>query len=235
MQTDPIGYADGMNWYNYVHGDPVNRFDTMGTDGDPISIPIYGKKDPFSAYNRFENAGGACGLVGGSYCSPQVVPGRIDGEGYGLLQTVTLSPAIIFGVPKIIDLGRGKMSVKLVFKAGKHQLELEKPEGEGKVERNIGIFASIFENIAKNMGANFGVILHDSDPDPDAPIINLFDKSNYRDQANYVPNGREYERTYEPDQFPGADNGGNHSYELKLVPYETTADDTDVEVWVKYY
>lgn len=30
LQTDPIGYADGVNWYNYVGGDPVNGRDPSG-------------------------------------------------------------------------------------------------------------------------------------------------------------------------------------------------------------
>lgn len=34
LQTDPIGYGDGLNWYNYVGADPVNQRDPSGLNAE---------------------------------------------------------------------------------------------------------------------------------------------------------------------------------------------------------
>ena len=48
LQPDPIGYADGMNIYAYVHNNPLNFIDPWGLDSYLASRPLGGDSKYFS-------------------------------------------------------------------------------------------------------------------------------------------------------------------------------------------
>jgi len=82
LSTDPIGYADGMNMYAYVGGDPVNRTDPTGLSYNITPACISCATGPIPATNYYSSWGDGTGGGPGDGTTPwSPGTGVIDGGG----------------------------------------------------------------------------------------------------------------------------------------------------------
>ena len=76
LQTDPIGYGDGPNWYNYVRSDPVNKIDPLGLQWPDNLCPTDASGDVVCMGNS--GSSGSFGGGGGNGSSPSEVQLKLE-------------------------------------------------------------------------------------------------------------------------------------------------------------
>ncbi|GAA0622500.1 hypothetical protein GCM10009422_18080 [Brevundimonas kwangchunensis] len=83
LQTDPIGYGDGLNIYGYVGGDPVNAIDPLGialqcVTAPTDNLPCVNGGPPRQLINPRNEFLDGRGVIGGSGGNPQEPPTELD-------------------------------------------------------------------------------------------------------------------------------------------------------------